>query len=155
MTRRFAALSFIIGLPVLAALLIAPSVASAQSTLIGDIRIATGWTPATAPGAQTGPVYMILASLGGAGDTLIEARSPIAERVNLRTTVRSDGVVRLVDVPLIDIAARGETVLEPGGFHVTLIGLTEQLVEGGEVPLTLIFERAGPVEVTVTVGPSS
>jgi copper(I)-binding protein len=36
-------------------------------------------------------------------------------------------------------------------MHVMLMGLKEPLVEGKFFPLTLNFERAGTVEVTVTV----
>ena len=41
--------------------------------------------------------------------------------------------------------------LEPGGLHVMLMGLQAPLVEGESFALTLTFERAGAVEVTVPI----
>ena len=48
----------------------------------------------------------------------------------------------------------GETVvLEPGGYHIMLMGLTKPLTEGEMVPATLIFEHAGRIEVEFMVDP--
>ena len=41
--------------------------------------------------------------------------------------------------------------LEPGGYHIMLIGLTEDLTDGMTFDLTLTFEKAGDVVVPVTV----
>jgi periplasmic copper chaperone A len=46
----------------------------------------------------------------------------------------------------------GETVqLQPGGFHIMLLGLGQGLTAGSSVPLTLTFEKAGGVQVDVPV----
>jgi copper(I)-binding protein len=46
----------------------------------------------------------------------------------------------------------GKTVkLEPGGYHLMLKKLKEPLKEGDSVPVTLTFEKAGPVDVTLAV----
>lgn len=46
----------------------------------------------------------------------------------------------------------GETVpFEPGGYHVMLMGLAAPLEAGDEFELTLTFERADPVDVTVVI----
>ena len=44
--------------------------------------------------------------------------------------------------------------LQPGGFHLMLIGLKEPLIQGQSVPLTLRFERAGEVQVMLAVQPA-
>ena len=51
----------------------------------------------------------------------------------------------------VEIPAGGELVLEPGGYHVMLIGLTESLLAGDSFEATLTFENAGDVTVTVPV----
>jgi copper(I)-binding protein len=43
-------------------------------------------------------------------------------------------------------------VLKPGGIHMMMIGLKQQLNEGETVALTLMFEKAGAVEVTARIG---
>jgi copper(I)-binding protein len=42
-------------------------------------------------------------------------------------------------------------VLKPGSYHVMLIGLKKQLTAGEKIPLTLTFEKAGNISVTVPV----
>ena len=42
-------------------------------------------------------------------------------------------------VPAIEIKAKGETALKPGGLHIMLIDLKQPLKEGGSVAVTLGF----------------
>ena len=46
----------------------------------------------------------------------------------------------------------GKTVdLAPGGYHLMLMELKAPLKSGDKVPVTLTFEKAGKVEVTLDV----
>jgi copper(I)-binding protein len=94
---------------------------------------------------------MRLRNTGAQPDRLISASTPFARVVELHTMIREGDVMRMR--PVTDIAvAPGQTVeLRPGGFHVMLIGLTGPMPQGGRVPLTLRFERAGEVQVELTV----
>ena len=49
------------------------------------------------------------------------------------------------------VPAGGGHMLERGGDHVMLMGLTESLEDGESFPLTLVFEEAGEVVVEVPV----
>jgi copper(I)-binding protein len=59
--------------------------------------------------------------------------------------------MRMRPVPAIDLPAGQAVQLAPGGLHLMLIGLTQALNQGGRVPVTLVFERAGEVEVQLAV----
>ena len=59
--------------------------------------------------------------------------------------------MRMVKVDAIDIPAHGQLTLEPGGYHVMLINLTKPLVAGDRLPLTLQFEHAGQMDITVKI----
>ncbi len=109
------------------------------------------WARATAPGQPNGAAYFSITNSGD-DDRLVGVQSPAAERVELHGHEHGgDGVVRMRPVESIALGG-GETVaLAPGGMHVMLIGLAERLAEGDRIPLTLIFERAGPLEVEVQV----
>ncbi|MFM8592881.1 MAG: copper chaperone PCu(A)C, partial [Chloroflexota bacterium] len=48
----------------------------------------------------------------------------------------------------IPIPAEATLILEPGGDHLALVGLREDLVQGREFVVTLRFQQAGEVEVT-------
>lgn len=124
--------------------------AAARDTIAGDIRIARPWTRAAAANAN-GAAFMTLRNTGAQADRLLSASSPIARVVELHTHVREGDVMRMRPVQDIPVPA-GETVeLRPGGLHVMLIGLNGPLQQGARVPVTLRFERAGEVQVDLTV----
>jgi hypothetical protein len=51
----------------------------------------------------------------------------------------------------LEIPAGGEVVLKSGGYHIMFIGLEQQIKEGEKYPVTLVFEKAGSVEVEFNV----
>lgn len=57
----------------------------------------------------------------------------------------------MTEVDAIDLPAGEAVALEPGGYHVMLIGLVSPLTAGQEFTLTLTFEQAGDIDVTVVV----
>jgi periplasmic copper chaperone A len=118
----------------------------------GDLVIDHPWARATAPQQANGGAYLTITNAGATPDRLLEAQSPVADRVELHThDVDSAGVMRMRQVEAIDLPAGEATALRPGGQHVMLIGLEDRLVQGEQFPLTLVFETAGPLEVEVTV----
>jgi len=52
----------------------------------------------------------------------------------------------------LEIPAGGSVTLAPGGFQLMLIGLVEPLKADTKVPLTLVFEKAGSIDVELAVG---
>ncbi|TVQ56176.1 MAG: copper chaperone PCu(A)C [Rhodobacteraceae bacterium] len=95
--------------------------------------------------------YMSIANTGETADRLIDARAPIARRVEIHTHIMEDGVAKMRRIEGVEIAA-GETVtLEPGGLHVMLMGLTGPMDDGDLLPLTLVFEQAGEIAVAAPV----
>ena len=65
----------------------------------------------------------------------------------------TDGVMEMEPVVEgLEIPAGGTASLRPGSYHLMLVGLEEPLVEGESVPVTLLFERAGEVEIDLAVG---
>jgi hypothetical protein len=55
----------------------------------------------------------------------------------------------------IEIKPHATLLLEPGGYHVMLSGLRKPLQQGESFPLQLMFEKAGRIDVSVTVGAMS
>ena len=51
------------------------------------------------------------------------------------------------------IPAGGYVSLQPGGYHLMLMGLMEPLVDGAQVKGTLTFAQAGVIEVMFMVEP--
>jgi copper(I)-binding protein len=65
--------------------------------------------------------------------------------------VRDGDVMRMRPVDGVEIRAGQTVTLRPGGFHLMLIGLSQPLRQGETVPVTLRFERAGDVQVALSV----
>ena len=116
----------------------------------GALRITRPWTRAAGQGG-TGAGYMTIRNAGPAPDRIVAARAAVARTVELHTHIRDGDVMRMRPVPAIDIPAGGTVQLAPGGLHIMLIGLAAPLRQGERVPLILVFERAGEVQVQLAV----
>ncbi len=116
--------------------------AHAHSYLLGAIEIGHPWARPTT--AQLGAAYGVLAIKGEAADKLSAAQTPIADRVELRNAAGEA-------VPTIEIASKRPVVLRPGKPYLALIGLKQPLKLGESFPLTLRFDIAGEITVTVMV----
>jgi len=120
------------------------------TTTLGSLSISDPWARASAGMARAGAAFMSVAN-SGAADRLISADADISDVVELHTHIKDGDVMRMRKVDAIDITDRTTTKLQPGGLHVMFIGLHEPLKEGETFPLSLTFEHAGTVEVTVSV----
>ncbi len=121
----------------------------AAAAKAGDIAVEQPFARATP--AKVGGVFLTLKNGGGTADKLVKAASPVAESVELHTHIKDGDAMRMRAVENIPVPANGQTALEPGGYHIMLIGLKQALKEGTSFPLTLTFEKAGSVTVTVPV----
>jgi copper(I)-binding protein len=122
----------------------------AHSYKAGEIEIGHPWSRA-APAGVTGAGYLTLNNKGSSADRLLGARADIARAVEIHSNSMEGGVMRMRPVQAIDIAPGAEVALAPGGLHIMLIGLKQALVQGNRVPLTLVFEKAGEVQVELAV----
>ena len=132
-------------------LLLSGGAIAAEPARIGDIMIEQAWARATPGKAPNGAAYFTLRAEGETPDRLVAAASPVAERAELHTHLMEDGVMKMRAIKAVEITPGSPTVFQPGGHHVMLMGLKAPLVEGERFPLTLTFERAGPVEIEVEI----
>jgi len=105
------------------------------------------------PASTTAAAFMVLRNQTGRDDVLVGARADIAGQVALHShSEDANGVMRMGEiaggVPIADGAAHR---LSRGGDHLMFTGLTAPLVQGQMVPVTLVFEVAGEIEITVPV----
>jgi copper(I)-binding protein len=136
-------------------MLVGASAVFAQETgaSCGLVSLFNGYAPASIPGAPNGVVYGLVVNLGGAADTLIGASSDAAEAVELhRSSVDDSGVMRMEPVEGgLEIPANNYAALQQGSFHLMLVNLKAPLEAGGSLTLTLNFETAGAVSVSIPV----
>jgi copper(I)-binding protein len=138
----------------LAALTIALGVcvpAQAASPQNGSIMVEHVWARATPKGAPNAAVYLTLVNRGSETDRLIGASSPVADNIQFHEERDENGVSKMLALQAIDLAPGATVVLKPSGLHL-MLRIDQRLKQGETFPLTLTFEEAGPIEVTVKVG---
>jgi periplasmic copper chaperone A len=119
----------------------------------GPIHVESSFARASAsPAAKSGAAYVTITNTGKSSDRLIGVEGDAAGMIQIHMTEMTNGVMSMKEVEGgIEIPAGGTIQLEPGGNHVMLMGLKAPLVEGETLPLTLVFEKAGKVDVDVPV----
>lgn len=133
-------------LAAIAATLFATS-ASAEDTAI---QVENPYVFETARMAKAGGGFVTLTNTGDGPDTLLEVRADVP-KVEIHRTLMQDGRAMMRPAGAIEIGA-GETVsLEPGGLHIMFMGLPDPFELGETVPVTLVFEHAGEVEIDMPV----
>jgi copper(I)-binding protein len=96
-------------------------------------------------------VYMTIVN-GATPDRLLKAQTEVASAAELHTVEMKDGMMQMHPVEGgIAVPANGQVELKPGGFHVMLIGLKQELKPGMTISLALTFEKAGVKQVTADV----
>jgi copper(I)-binding protein len=117
----------------------------------GQLHIEHPWSREMPPVAPTAAVYFVVHNNGDQADRLLSLDTPVAGKAELHEHVHADGVMKMQQVPAVEIPAGGEVRFEPMGYHVMLFGVKQQAKAGGRFPLTLTFEKAGVVELDVAV----
>lgn len=112
-------------------------------------KVEDAWARPTVAGQAAGGGFLKITS--PVADRLLGASSPAAKAVELHTMQMDGDVMRMREVPAIELPAGRTVELRPGGLHVMFIGLAQPLKEGQSVPLTLRFEKAGELQVQMQV----
>lgn len=131
---------------VLAAITIFPTAGVA-----GDLVVETPWARATISVAKTAAAYLTIKNGGSAPDRLVGARSDVAKKTGIHRSLKEGGIMKMRPVQALDVPAGGTVMLRPGGYHIMFMGLKAPFKMGHKFPLTLVFEKAGEIEVTVKV----
>ncbi|MDA0701674.1 MAG: copper chaperone PCu(A)C [Proteobacteria bacterium] len=144
----------------IAAVLFAAAVMHLSSHALADdnaqgIKVVDVWANASLAGTTNGAAFITLSNRGDKADRIVGVESPVAAKAELHTHMMDDGVAKMRPAAAVDLPAGETAIMEPGGLHVMLLGLTEPLKEGESFPLTLILERSGPIQVEVIVKASN
>lgn len=135
----------------LALVFAAGSAGAQQAAAAGDLVIERPWARASIGTSRPGAAYFSVRNAGADDDRLTAVETPAAHMAEMHMTEVKDGVSSMAPVETLEIPAGGEATLAPGGIHVMLMMLNAPLKEGERFPMTLVFERAGRIEVDVPV----
>ena len=133
----------------------ATMMAMQEPVTVGDLTITQAWARATPPAAMAGAGYLTITNDGAADDRLVAVHTDVATNPQIHEMAMDSGNMTMRELPDGVVIPAGESVtLQPGGYHLMLIGLDETgLVQGTTIKVTLIFENAGSVDVDLVVYP--
>ncbi len=134
-----------------ASLLPLTSLAFARDYTAGDIQIGGPWTRANARAGANAGGFMTIHNKGRTADRLLGVESAAADKMEMHESRMENNVMQMRPVQAIEIPPGGTVSLAPGGLHIMFLGTKQQFQQGQSVPMTLRFERAGNVQVELTV----
>jgi copper(I)-binding protein len=134
------------------ALILSAAAASADDYTKGSLTIAGPWSRATPHGASVAAGYFVIANKGADADRLVSALSEIADRVEIHEMRVEQGIAKMRPLAHgLEVKAGASAKLEPGGYHLMFMSLKRPLKGGDRFKGTLVFEKAGSVEVEFAV----
>jgi copper(I)-binding protein len=122
-------------------------VADGAAANVGDLELTGFWVKESSLDLAAG--FGTIANNGPEDDALVGATAADVPAVELHQTM--DGVMQQVDS--FPAPAGGSVTLAPGGNHLMLLGLTEPLVAGESLDLTLSFASGATAEITAPIRP--
>ncbi|MBH1963691.1 MAG: copper chaperone PCu(A)C [Comamonadaceae bacterium] len=134
-------------------LVLLTTAAHAHDFRAGDLVIDHPYATPSLPGIKNGAAYFRgIRNAGGTSDRLLGARTDVATRVELHSMRTENDVMRMREVPAIELPAGKSIQLRHGQKqHLMLVDLKKPLVVGERFDLTLVFEKAGEKTVKVWV----
>jgi periplasmic copper chaperone A len=114
------------------------------------VTVSAAWARATPPGMAVAAVYLTVTG-GSQADRLVGAQTPRAGMAQIHVVTQAEGMARMRETEGIEVPAHESVSLAPQGTHIMLMDLPRPLVAGERFPLTLQFERAGKLDVSVEV----
>ena len=119
-------------------LFVALSLALAASATFAQTAVKDPWVRGTV--AQQKATGMFAQITSTAGGKLVSASSPVAGVVEIHEMAMEGNVMKMRAIPGLDLPAGKAVDLKPGGYHVMLMDLKQQLKEGETVPVTLVVQ---------------
>ncbi len=112
---------------------------------------ATPGMPGMPDSGSSSAVYFVIINEGNQADTLIGTSTNVAKAAEMHETLIKNDVAEMDPVARVDIPAHGRIEFKPGGYHVMLLGLTQELKVGDTLKLTLQFEKSGTITLDVPI----
>lgn len=130
------------------------SIAEAKDYAVGAIKISAPWTRVTPPASTVGGGFMTITNTGNTPDTLIGGSVDIGGRLELHEMTMEGGIMKMRELKPGLVIKPGETVtLKPGSYHLMFMDLKEPIASGKSLQGTLVFEKAGTVQVEYEIEP--
>lgn len=120
-------------------------------TVHAQIMVDGAYVRATPPNTPNSAAFLQLMNHSKESVSLVSVSSDAAEKVELHNHVMADGMMKMRQVDSISIKGMETLSLQPGGFHIMLMGIKAPLTEGQEISFTLTFESGETVSFQAPV----
>ncbi len=124
---------------------------SALACALHEVHVHDAYVRATPPGQLNSAAYMQIHNSDKHDYRLVAVVSKAARLVQMHNVEEKDGVARMEQVDFIEIAANENTDLKPGGYHIMLVDLVQDLEPGDELDFTLVYNDGSRTELVVPV----
>lgn len=118
--------------------ILASLLALSTTAALAQVEVKDPWVRATVQQQKTTGAFMQLSAKQDA--RLVEVRSPAAGVVEIHQMSMANHIMRMRAVPGLDLPAGKAVDLKPGGYHIMLVNLKQQIKDGDLVPVTLVVE---------------
>lgn len=117
------------------------------------IHVLGGWVRPANAAMPNSAAYVLLVNLTTKDDVLVSVETDVAASPELHEmTMGAGDVMQMSPVDGgIPVPAGSAVQLRPGGLHIMLIGLTQELAVGGMVEMTLTFAESDPMTLTLPI----
>ena len=130
-------------------LVMAVLLAACGSVRSQGLQVTGAWArPGLADG--NGAIYFVIDNPTSDEDSLLSVSSDVAEAVEMHMTTMQDDNMQMMPQKEVPVPV-GKTEFKPGGLHVMLIGLKQDLKPGDTFSATLKFRAAGEKSLDVMV----
>jgi copper(I)-binding protein len=128
------------------------SSAHAYDYKVGAIEIDRPWSRAVPKGATVAAGYLTIRNTGSEPDRLVSGSTPVAGKFEVHEMSMDNGIMRMRPVTDGLVIKPGETVeLKPQSFHIMMMGLKAPIEKGKPFKGSLVFEKAGAVDIDFSV----
>lgn len=136
--------TLIAALATAAAILCTP--ARAHEYYARSFKVIHPWAEPTPAGVRSAQVFMKIEQISE-GDRLLSAQTSLAQKVELHA-----GPADTAPLDAIELPPGPDIDLDAGRGYLQLLNLSTPLQWGRSYPMTLVFEKSGPVDVMISVG---
>jgi len=124
----------------------------AQEYKAGPLVIDHVWTRATPKSATVAGGYLKITNTGSTPDRLIGGSADVSRKFEVHQMSMDGGVMKMRELKDgLEIPPGATVELKPGSFHIMMMNLSHPLAKGDNVKGSLMFEKAGKVDVEFAV----
>jgi len=116
-----------------------------------QLFLSNSWMRQPIAGRDMSAVYVTIGNGGTADDTLLSAKSDMAARIEIHTTIEENGIASMKKMDMAAVPAEEGLVMAPGGAHLMIFGLKKDFKDGEQIDLSLSFEKSDPMTIQVPI----